>query len=165
MKRGGPVDSFPTCQGAGGNRRILVADDEEINRIILCRLLGKSGYATEWVENGLEAVAALRDRDFDLVLMNCQMPVMSGYEATVQIRASGSGVRNSGIPIVAVTADDSPGARERCLAVGMDDYLPVPVSHEQLRGVVERWLIAGEPGRVIRMVHRNAERTGGNDHG
>lgn len=138
------MDSFPTCQGVARNRRILVADDQQVSRIILCRLLGRSGYATEWVENGLEAVAELRERDFDLVLMNCRMPVMSGYEATMQIRASGSGVRNSGIPIVAVTADDSPGARERCLAAGMNDYLPVPVSHEQLRGVVERWLFAAE---------------------
>jgi CheY-like chemotaxis protein len=158
------VNSFPSRQETGRNRRILVADDQEISRIILCRLLGKSGYAADWVENGLEAVAALRERDFDLVLMNCQMPVMSGYEATLQIRAHGSGVRNSGIPIVAVTADNSPGARERCLAAGMNDYLPVPVSLEQLRGVVDRWLFAGETGRVISMRHRNAERAGG-DHG
>ncbi len=117
--------------------RVLVAEDNEINKRIALRILEKSGYAAEAVGNGRLAVEALQNGHYDLVLMDVQMPEMDGMEATAAIRKLDSAVR--GIPIIAMTANAMAGDRERCLAAGMDDYISKPVNMPLLRSTLERW--------------------------
>jgi len=90
------------------------------------------------VENGREAVDALRCATFDAVLMDCQMPEMDGFEATRIIRSDNAHVA---LPIIALTANAMEGDRERCLETGMNDYLSKPFSQEMLRNVLQRWLV------------------------
>jgi CheY-like chemotaxis protein len=99
----------------------------------------------EVVANGIQAVEAVRTRVYDAVFMDCQMPVLDGYEATRRIRASGEGGL---VPIVAMTAHGLAGDRERCLAAGMSDYMTKPLSPESVAGVVRRVrrLPAARPG-------------------
>jgi PAS domain S-box-containing protein len=122
-----------------GSMRILLAEDNEINQRITLRLLQKLGLAADAVVNGREAVEALEKRKYDLVLMDCQMPEMDGFEATAVIR----GREGSGKPhqtICALTANAMDGDRERCLAAGMDDYISKPVGLEKLREALDRWI-------------------------
>ena len=105
----------------GRTARILVAEDNPTNRIVILAQLGKLGYQPTAVTNGAEAVAAVKGGGYDLVFMDCQMPVMDGFEATRHIRDL------TEIPIVAMTADAMPADRDRCLDEGMDDYLAKPV--------------------------------------
>jgi CheY-like chemotaxis protein/HPt (histidine-containing phosphotransfer) domain-containing protein len=101
-------------------------------------MLYKLGYNYDIANNGLEAVAAVRARTYDAVLMDCQMPEMDGYQATTAIRGhEGDGRRT---PIIAMTAHAMAGDREACLAVGMDDYLTKPVRMESIQGVLDRWV-------------------------
>jgi len=118
--------------------RLLVAEDNLVNQKVAIGLLRKLGYACEVASNGLEALRALDERSFDLVLMDCQMPECDGYEATRRIR--GLGLR---VPIVAMTANAMSGDRERCLEAGMDDFLTKPVSPAALKDALEKWLAKG----------------------
>ena len=95
------------------------------------------GCETDIAGNGHEAVECCRKKHYDMVLMDCQMPEMDGFEATETIRAEEHGAQR--MPIVAMTAHAMPSDRERCLAAGMDDYLTKPISVEQLRAVIARW--------------------------
>jgi PAS domain S-box-containing protein len=119
--------------------RLLVADDHEINRRVTAFQLRELGFAADFAENGREAVRAVRDGHYDLVLMDVHMPELDGYAATRAIREaeSGSGER---VTIVALTANALEHDRQACLAAGMDDYLAKPVQLEPLRAVLERWL-------------------------
>jgi CheY-like chemotaxis protein len=101
-------------------------------------LLGRLGYTVDLAQNGAEAVEMVQRQTYDLVLMDCQMPVMDGFQATKAIRKLKPPVSN--IPIVAVTANALAGEREKCLAAGMDDYVPKPVSKEALDQALARWL-------------------------
>jgi CheY-like chemotaxis protein len=118
----------------GRPARILVAEDNSTNQIVILAQLGKLGYQATAVTNGAEAVAAVEAGGYDLVFMDCQMPVMDGFEATRHIRQS------TEIPIVAMTADAMPADRERCLSEGMDDYLAKPVRMNLLSEVLARWI-------------------------
>ncbi len=118
-------------------KRVLVAEDNEINRRIALRILQKSGFEAEAVENGRLALEALQKTHYDLVLMDVQMPEMDGFEATMAIRKLDSAVRE--IPIIAMTANAMAGDREKCLASGMDDYITKPVSVPLLRSKLEQW--------------------------
>jgi two-component system sensor histidine kinase/response regulator len=122
---------------------ILLAEDNQVNQLFACRLLKKLGHEVTVVDNGAEALAALARAPFDLVLMDMQMPVMDGIEATQAIRAREAASQQH-IPIVALTANAIASDRDRCLAAGMDDYLAKPFSMPQLMEVLERWL----PGHV-----------------
>jgi CheY-like chemotaxis protein len=102
-------------------------------------MLEKLGLQAHGAENGKEAAEAALSGDFDLILMDCQMPVMDGHEATRLLRERWQAGRPR-LPIVAVTANALEGEAERCRASGMDDYLAKPVTLEGLRGIVERWL-------------------------
>jgi len=118
--------------------RILVVEDNPINKNVAVRLLAKLGYRSEAVDSGAEAIERVANERFDAILMDCQMPSMDGFEATRRIRALANGT----VPIIAVTAYAIRGDRERCLAAGMDDYLAKPVSSESLSQVLQRWLPA-----------------------
>ena len=119
--------------------RILLAEDNLVNQKVAVRILQKAGYRCDVAANGLEAVAAIENIDYDLVLMDCQMPEMDGYQATSAIRQHDGHVRQQ-IPIVAMTANAMEGDRETCLQAGMDDYLSKPVTSDKLVHMLERWL-------------------------
>jgi CheY-like chemotaxis protein len=116
--------------------RILVAEDSPTNQIVLLAQLEKLGYQARAVANGIEAVEAVHREEYDLVLMDCQMPGMDGFEATRQIRRLG----RPHVPIIAVTAHAMVGDRERCIREGMDDYLSKPVALDPLADVLATWL-------------------------
>ena len=124
--------------------RILLVDDNYINREVAMQILEDLGYQAASAENGEQAIAALveapADKPFQLILMDCQMPVMDGYEASTLIRAVGSPVPNSEIPIIAMTANAMKGARDKCLAAGMSDYLSKPVNIDDLSEKLAYWL-------------------------
>jgi CheY-like chemotaxis protein len=105
---------------------------------VAVRMLEKAGHRVDLVENGREAVEALGRKPYDLVLMDCLMPLMDGFEATRAIRAAEVGTDRH-VPIVALTANAMLRDREECLAAGMDDYLTKPFSKQALSAAVERW--------------------------
>ncbi len=118
--------------------RILLAEDNAINRAVATGMLEKQGHEIVHAENGSEAVEAIERGQFDLVLMDIQMPEMDGFEATSRIRElEKAGARKT--PIVAMTAHAMAGDRERCLAAGMDDYIAKPLKKEELHGVLARF--------------------------
>ncbi len=125
---------------AGRKARILLAEDNITNQQVALGILKKLGLRADAVANGAEAVKALESIPYDLVLMDAQMPVMDGLEATRQIRSPQTKVRNHSMPIIAMTANAMQGDRERCLEAGMNDYLSKPVSPPALAEVLTRWL-------------------------
>jgi CheY-like chemotaxis protein len=124
-------------------RRLLVVEDNLVNQKVALLLLKKMGYRADVAANGCEAVNALMQVRYDLVLMDQQMPEMDGLEATRIIRSS-TDVINRRVPIIAMTANALKGDRERCLASGMDDYLSKPVKPDQLKTKLDYWLLAGQ---------------------
>ena len=134
----GDVDAELPATPRRGQRhaRILLAEDHIVNQRVAVRVLDRLGHSVEVVQNGREAVEAVRARRFDLVLMDCQMPELDGLAATRQIRRTED--PTSRVPIVALTANALTGERERCLAAGMDDYLAKPFMPEDLAAVVAR---------------------------
>ncbi len=121
--------------------RILVVEDNSVNQVVAMRLIAtKLGAIAEVASDGLEAIECLKTGDFDLVFMDCQMPVLDGFEATGRIRSGAFGVRDPDIPIIAVTANALQGDREECLAAGMDDYVSKPVEITKLTAAIRRVL-------------------------
>jgi signal transduction histidine kinase/CheY-like chemotaxis protein len=119
--------------------RVLVVEDQPVNRELTVAMLHKLGCRSEVAENGRLGVQAVREQRFDLVLMDCQMPEMDGFEAAAAIRLDEAD-RGPRLPIIALTANAVAGDRERCLAAGMDDYLSKPYTRAQLHDVLGRWL-------------------------
>jgi two-component system sensor histidine kinase/response regulator len=129
---------------AFGQIRILLAEDNNINRRIALAQLQKLGYVAQSAENGLEVVKALEQVSYDIILMDCQMPELDGYEATQTIRKreqslDGSCPWKAPVHIIALTAHAMQGEREKCLATGMDDYISKPVRGPDLQAALERW--------------------------
>jgi CheY-like chemotaxis protein len=119
---------------------VLVAEDNPVNQQVAMRLLTRFGCEVDVVSSGRAAIEAVGLTEYALVLMDCQMPELDGFEATARIRASEGPDRHT--PIIAMTASAMRGDRERCLAAGMDDYISKPVRIDDLRVAVERWLPA-----------------------
>jgi two-component system, sensor histidine kinase len=119
--------------------RVLVAEDNPVNQRLVKAMLMRLGVDVESANNGAEAVTMLQERRYDAVLMDCQMPVMDGYQATMEIRRSQSaGTRH--VPIIALTANVMEGDQKKCLDAGMDDYLSKPYSLHDLEKMLSRWL-------------------------
>jgi CheY-like chemotaxis protein len=125
--------------------RVLLAEDNLVNQKVAVAMLGSGGYTVDIALNGREAVLALRARRYEVVLMDCQMPEMDGYEAAAAIRADeGSGRRT---PIIAMTAGAMPEDRDRAKAAGMDDYLAKPVRRDDVLAAGARWAAVAAPTR------------------
>ncbi len=141
---------------------ILLAEDNLINQQVALKMLENFGYRTRTAETGKEALALLEEQDFDLVLMDIQMPEMDGYEATRHIRAAACGEAKQHVPIVAMTANAMKGDRENCLKAGMNDYIAKPVDPEDLRKKLDRW--TSDVAGTAQVAH-TASHTTGEDNG
>ena len=139
----GMLTSCPPLRGWPRGLRILVAEDNPVNRLLAVRLLEKRGHHVQVAGDGIEALEKLKQAEFDLVLMDVQMPVMGGFEATAAVREREKATGKH-IPIVALTARAIKGDRERCLAAGMDGYVAKPIRPEELFEQIEA-LIATVP--------------------
>ena len=144
-------NSAPTSSSPGPKRphaarevrarlRLLLVEDNKVNQAVALGILENLGYEADVAVDGRSALIALGRRDYDLVLMDCQMPEMDGYEATRLIRQRDTAVRNHDIPIIAVTAHAMAGDRELCLASGMNDYVSKPLRADLLEQVIEKWM-------------------------
>jgi len=118
---------------------VLVADDGEVSRVVVEALLVQRGLRTEFAPDGLLAWRMAVNKAYAVILMDCQMPQLDGWEATRRIRAAEITFH---VPIIAMTALRGYGSREQCLEAGMDDYLAKPVRGVQLDAAIERWLTA-----------------------
>ncbi|GAA5190287.1 PAS domain S-box protein [Ferrimonas gelatinilytica] len=121
-------------------KKVLLVEDNPINQEVACEFLEQLGLEVTWAENGKQALQKLEQSQYDLILMDCQMPVMDGFEATGEIRQR---LKLTELPIVAMTANAMAGDRERCLAAGMDDHLPKPFELARLHQVL--WQYLGDP--------------------
>jgi signal transduction histidine kinase/DNA-binding response OmpR family regulator/HPt (histidine-containing phosphotransfer) domain-containing protein len=133
------TETFPP---AGRSKRILIVEDNTVNQMVAQNLLKKFGYHADVAANGIEALHALEIIPYDLILMDCQMPEMDGYEATHEIRARNWSAAR--LPIIALTAHATAGEREKCLRAGMNDHISKPIEKESLRRIVAYWLASTE---------------------
>ncbi len=134
--RARPAES--PAAGVPRSLHILVAEDNAVNQRVAVRMLEKAGHRVDLVGNGRGAVAAVDHVSYDLILMDCLMPRMDGFEATRAIRAAEVGTDRH-VSIVALTANAMQRDREQCLAAGMDDYLTKPFTKQALTAILERW--------------------------
>lgn len=124
------------------NAKILLVEDNPINQMVAQKMLEKIGARAVVANNGIEALKWLDQQVFDLVLMDCQMPEMDGFDATREIRRLEiKALEKKRLPVIAMTANVMSGDRERCLEVGMDDYIGKPVQQDQLGTVLRKWLV------------------------
>jgi PAS domain S-box-containing protein len=141
--------------------KVLVVEDNEINQVVTVNLLRELGCASSTAGNGKQAVEAIKQQRFDLILMDCQMPILDGYQATRIIRSLKEG---EGLPIIALTAHATPDDRERALNAGMDDYLSKPITNKQLSKMLEIFLpitreFPSQPGSNIPYAAANDDAT------
>jgi signal transduction histidine kinase/CheY-like chemotaxis protein/HPt (histidine-containing phosphotransfer) domain-containing protein len=135
-------ENVPPLTPVQGN--VLLVEDNPVNQKVAQAMLKKLGVPVEVANDGQEAVERVKACEYDLILMDCQMPVMDGYQATAAIRSLHEG-RVHRLPIVALTANAMQGDRQRCIEVGMDDFLSKPYSLGQLQAILMRWLPAANP--------------------
>ncbi len=132
-----PAPQPETARPTTGRARILLAEDNPINQTLALRLLERLGFAVDLATDGQQAVSLGAGGSYDLILMDCQMPILDGFAATAALRQSGAT-----IPIVALTANALPGDRERCLSAGMNDYLTKPLQRAELERILGDWIPA-----------------------
>jgi signal transduction histidine kinase/ActR/RegA family two-component response regulator len=135
LERSRPVPAEPFLE----QKEVLLVEDNTINQKVAQAMLEKMGYKVNIAFNGFEAVNALQHKNYSLVLMDLQMPVMDGYEATRTIRSSGR-VLNCEVPIIAMTANATKEDQQQCLDAGMDDFVPKPVERKLMMDILKRWL-------------------------
>lgn len=131
--------AVPAMPKGHAGQRLLLAEDNPVNQRLAVVVLSKMGYSVDVVYDGEKAVTAAASGQYALVLMDCQMPQMDGYQATVAIRQAEIGSTRH-LPIVAMTANAMEGDREKCLAAGMDDYVTKPINIPELQRVLDAWL-------------------------
>lgn len=144
------VEKIITRHSLAENRRsvrILVVEDNVVNQKLVVKVLEKLGHSAEIADNGLSAIEALESARYDLVLMDCQMPGMNGYEATRMIRSPISKIENRDIPIIALTANAMQGDRDECIESGMDDYLSKPIKSQAIADMIDKWVFAPEKNK------------------
>ncbi|MBB4127673.1 signal transduction histidine kinase/CheY-like chemotaxis protein/HPt (histidine-containing phosphotransfer) domain-containing protein [Xanthomonas translucens] len=134
------LDSVAGPSSPPADYRLLLVEDNPVNLLVAQKLLDILGYRSDSAPDGAAALARLQAQSYDLVLMDCQMPVMDGYATTRQWRRSEAAAGRPRLPIVAMTANAMAGDRQRCLEAGMDDYLSKPVNRELLAECLQRWL-------------------------
>ena len=135
---------------------VLIAEDSQINQIVATRALERCGCRAHVVNDGQEALGALKAQQYDAVLMDCQMPNMDGYQATAELRRHEQDTRHT--PVIAMTAHAMDGDRQRCLDAGMDDYITKPMRHADIADVLRRWI--PNPTIATRHATVNADRAG-----
>ncbi|MDQ1479585.1 MAG: hypothetical protein QOI44_446, partial [Actinomycetota bacterium] len=143
------IISAAPCVAAATTIRgcLLLVEDNSMNQLVATKLLTKLGYEVAVAGNGIEALQAMNDAEYDAVLMDCQMPEMDGYAATREIRRREGETRRT--PVIAMTAAAMQGDREACLAAGMDDYLTKPIRPDSLAEMLNRWVTPNEPPTTI----------------
>jgi CheY-like chemotaxis protein/HPt (histidine-containing phosphotransfer) domain-containing protein len=134
------IRSVPTAAARTFVPKILLVEDNPVNREVAVGMLESLGCVAHAAENGSVALEAINNDSYDAVLMDCQMPVMDGLTATAELRRREQNAGGSRLPIIALTANAMEGDRERCLAAGMDDFLSKPFSQQQLAALLKRWL-------------------------
>jgi CheY-like chemotaxis protein len=120
------------------NSRILLAEDNPTNRKVAVKLLEKLGYKAEVAANGQEVLSRLERETYDLILMDCQMPIIDGYAATQEIRRRQGDLQHT--IIIAMTANAMKEDRDKCIAAGMDDYVSKPISKDRMQAVLQQWI-------------------------
>lgn len=136
----GSANSDVVCEKPVASGSILIVEDNRTNQLVAQGLVTKMGFKPELAENGRDAIRMLQQFSYDLVLMDCQMPEMDGFEATRAIRSGSSGVINPGVKIVAMTANAFNEDRQECIMAGMDDYIAKPVKKEILQEIINKYL-------------------------
>jgi diguanylate cyclase (GGDEF)-like protein len=134
-----PVHALPPPRMPARQYKVLVAEDNRTNQMVAAGMLAMNGCICEFAADGRQAVEAAQRQQFDLILMDCSMPEMDGYEATAHIRLLEEALGRR-TPLVAMTANTQRGDAEKCLAAGMDDYLAKPITLVELRHKLEKWL-------------------------
>jgi CheY-like chemotaxis protein len=130
--------------GQSEAKHILLVEDNPINLTLAGEMLEMLGYRVDMAQDGLEATAKATTFSYDLILMDCQMPKLDGYEATRRIRSKENSAGQKLTPIVALTGHAMTGERERCLNAGMDDFLSKPFTVAQLHEMVQKWTVPAE---------------------
>ena len=129
-----------------GQAQVLLVEDYSVNQLFAMKLLFKFGFPqVDLAENGQEAVTKFQDKEYDMIFMDCQMPIMDGYLATQTIRRLEEGKTRGHIPVIAMTANAMIGDREKCLKAGMDDYISKPLKPDRLRYILEHWFVMEKP--------------------
>lgn len=134
MNAGRPISPQPTLSGV----RVLVVEDDQTNRIVAKALLERFGCDVDFAENGQVAVDKVKGQSFDVIIMDCMMPIMDGFQATTAIREWESGNQQQ-VPIIAFTALSGPEDQAHCYKVGMNDFMSKPARAEVFREKLEHW--------------------------
>jgi two-component system sensor histidine kinase/response regulator len=139
--RGNPLSTFITNINSSRKQKVLLIEDNQINQIVALEMLKELGYQTEVANNGVEALDLLKQKNntYDVILMDCQMPLLDGYEATKRIRSEVQYNTYKNIPIIALTAHAMEGDKIKCLSAGMNSYLTKPIQSIKLQKELERW--------------------------
>jgi CheY-like chemotaxis protein len=122
------------------SKKVLVVEDNRVNQKVVVSMLARFQLKVDLADNGLFALDLLASQTYDLALMDCQMPVMDGYQATEKLREREKAAKHSRTPVIALTAHATTAAREICLAAGMDDYLSKPINRSELADMLAIWL-------------------------
>jgi CheY-like chemotaxis protein len=145
----------PSVSDAPLHGHILLVEDNRINQMVATRMLGKLGLTYDVANHGVESLQRLQERDYDLILMDMEMPEMDGPEATRVIRRKEAESGKKRIPIIAMTANAMLEDRDRCLESGMDDHMAKPVEMTKLKKLLQQWL----PNRTSRRVDEHSAST------